>query len=57
MNVGTGILVAAGSPEGIRALEDLCELTAAVQADAVRADDLAAITALLEANRLPKAET
>ena len=36
LSVGTGVLVAAGNPEGVRALEDLCGLTVAVQGDTIQ---------------------
>ena len=36
LKAGTGILVAAGNPEGIRALEDLCGLRVAVQDDTIQ---------------------
>jgi len=39
-NVGTGILVASGNPEGIAALEDLCGLTVAVQEGTIQQDML-----------------
>ena len=40
INVGTGTLVAAGNPEGIAALEDLCGLTVAVQEGTIQQDML-----------------
>ena len=40
LNVGTGVLVAAGNPEGVRTLEDLCGLTVAVQADTIQVDQV-----------------
>ncbi len=43
LNVGTGILVAAGNPEGIRALADLCGLTVAVQDDTIQVDQVNAL--------------
>ena len=43
LNAGTGILVAAGNPEGIRALEDLCGLTVAVQGDTIQVAQVIAL--------------
>ena len=39
-NVGTGILVASGNPEGIEKLEDLCGLTVAAQEGTIQQDML-----------------
>ena len=38
VNVGTGILVPAGNPDGIQGIEDLCGLTVAVQVGTIQAD-------------------
>ncbi len=43
LNVGTGVLVAARNPEGIRALEDLCGLRVAVQDDTIQVDQVNAL--------------
>ena len=43
LNVGTGILVVAGNPEGIRALEDLCGLRVAVQVGTTQEDQVNAL--------------
>ncbi|MBI1884728.1 MAG: ABC transporter substrate-binding protein [Chloroflexi bacterium] len=40
---GTGILVAAGNPEGVQSVEDLCGLTAAVQLGTTQVDQLEAL--------------
>ncbi len=38
VNVGTGILVPAGNPDGVAGLEDLCGLTVAVQVGTIQVD-------------------
>lgn len=40
LNAGTGILVAAGNPEGIASFEDLCGLIVAAQIGTIQADQI-----------------
>ena len=43
LSVGSGILVAAGNPEGIGAFEDLCGLKVAVQKETIQVDQVNAL--------------